>query len=491
MAIIMFSRIWGALLSIFLVPIYVKLLGVESYGLVAFYTTLSAALGILDVGLSASVIRQVAIYKTQNNKEKELKNLLFTVEILNWLIAIVAGVGIIILANPIATHWVKAKNIDANTIQQCVMLMGLVFAFQFPGSVYDGAMIGLQKQNANAILNILFTSFKAIAVLFVLYFIKSSVQLFFVCQAIVALIYTFSMRWYAYKKISNIKIAGKFSIGELKVISSFALNIAATSIVTFFITQLDKIIVSRNLEQLSYYSLAFLLAGAITLIISPMQSIIYPKLTQLVATKDIGALIKLYHKSCKWVSIIVFPIGLILIFFADEILFLWTKNEVLTTETAPILRVVVVGTLCNSMMAVPYYFTLAKGHSKYGLYQSIIFAIVTLPLLFWLNNKYGALGASFVWLIINGTAMLIFIPFINGLYFNKQELWNWFSKDFFLPLFISSLIVTLAKLSQLLFFPIVDLKYFIILVFLIIFIYVTIIPETRIFLKRYINLMSN
>ncbi|MBL0145320.1 MAG: oligosaccharide flippase family protein [Chitinophagaceae bacterium] len=91
MILILVSRIWAALVAIILVPVYVKIIGVESYGLVAFYSTLAGALAILDLGLSASISRQVAILKTQHGKEKELNDLVFSVETLNWLIAVIVG----------------------------------------------------------------------------------------------------------------------------------------------------------------------------------------------------------------------------------------------------------------------------------------------------------------------------------------------------------------------------------------------------------------
>jgi len=483
MTIILLSRVWGAALSIILVPTYVKLLGIENYGLVAFYATLASALAILDVGLSASIIRQVAIYKTQSTNEKKLKNLIFTVEVLNWLIAIVVGIGIVALSNPIATHWVMAKDLPVNTIQHCVMLMGAIFAFQFPASVYDGAMVGLQKQNANALLNILFSTIKAVGILVVLYFMQSSIELYFIWQAIVTLIYTLIMRWYVIKKITVVKFKAHFSTIELKIIWRFAGGIASTAIITFFIKQLDKIIVSRNLEQLSYYSLAFLLASSMSLITSPVLSIIYPKFTQMIALKDTVALKALYHKSCKWISILVFPIGLTLIVFAKEMVLLWTKNETLSAQTSPLLQVVVGGTICNCMMIIPYNFTLAKGNTKYGLYQNIIVAIISVPLLFWWYAKYGALGASFVWLAVNAGIVLISIPLFHHL-FLKKELWNWFKKDVFFPLLVTCTLVAGAKLFQQQFFNSVSIFTLGSLLLVISILYVLIIPETKAYFTK-------
>lgn len=485
MIIILLSRIWGAALSILLVPIYVKLLGVESYGLIAFYATLSGALAILDVGLSASVIRQVAIYKTQTNKEQQLKNLIFTVEVINWIIAIVLGISIVLLANPIAVNWVKAVHIEPITIQHCIMLMGVVFAFQFPVSVYDGALVGLQQQNANAILNIIFTTLKALGALLILFFFKPTIVSYFIWQVAITILYTFAMRIFVYKKVNAPLIKSAFSVIELRTIWRFAAGIAATAVVTFFITQIDKIIVSRNLEQLSYYSLAFLLASGITAIVTPLQTIIYPKLTQLAATQNQTALVELYHKSCKWISIIVFPIGFTLIVFAKDILMLWTKNETLTNNTTPILQVVIAGTIFNCLMIVPYYLTLAKGNTKYGLYQNIIAAIILVPLLLIWYKNYGALGASYVWLVVNLGIVLISIPLIHFFYL-KNEIWNWFKKDVCIPLIVAGVLAIGAKYLKTQFISNNSIFALAILLFVVSIIYLLVVPETNTYFKKLI-----
>lgn len=486
MVVILFSRIWGAVLAIVLVPVYVKLLGIESYGLVAFYGTLAGALALLDLGLSASISRQVAIYKTQHNKEKDLNDLVFSVEIINWAIALVVGILIVVLSNNIAIHWVKNKTLPIATIQQSVMLMGLIFAFQFPTSVYDGAMVGLQKQNANAVLNIVFTTLKALGVLLVLKFVSQRIEAYFIWQAIVTLVYTVAMRWYVKQKIKVAGVKPIFSKEQLKIIWRFAVGITGIALVTFFITQIDKIVVSRDLVQLSYYSLAFLLSSGINAIVSPMQSIIYPKLTQFVATNNNDGLVALFHKSSKWISIIVFPIGFTLLFFANEILLLWTKNETLTTHTAPILQVVVAGTLFNCMMMVPYFVTLAKGNTKYGLYQNIIAAIITVPLLFWWVSNYGALGASWVWLTVNAGIFFISIPVFNYLYFNKKQYWHWLINDVLWPLLFAGIIAFGCKYFQKQFLPNITIPYFAILMLFAMVIYLCIITETRNFIKNII-----
>ena len=51
---------WIALMGLVFVPFYLKFIGAEGYGLVGFFIVLSTSLSILDAGLSAAAVREVA-----------------------------------------------------------------------------------------------------------------------------------------------------------------------------------------------------------------------------------------------------------------------------------------------------------------------------------------------------------------------------------------------------------------------------------------------
>lgn len=474
------SRVVTAIIGIIFVPIYVKIIGAESYGLVAFYSTLVGSLAILDLGLSTAISRQIAILTTEEGKEKEIKDLIFSVEIIYWLISFVIGIGIVLLAKPISLYWINSEKIPIESIEKTVMLMGLVFAFQFPASIYNGALIGMNKQINNAITTVLFTVFKAIGVIFILIYVNSSIEAYFLWQAAITLVFTLALRIIINVQLKRTKVRANFSSLQLKKIWKFAAGMTGISLITFFITQIDKIIVSKYLllEYVGYYNLAFLLAGFINQIVSPIQPVIFPKLSSLVAQNKKQELINLYHKSCKWISIVVFPLGFTLILFAKEILILWTKNDVLATQTAPILQVVAAGTICNCMMWMPYFYLLAKGNTTFTIYQNLIAAAVLVPLLFWWTNAYGAIGASYVWLTVNAGYVVLSIPIFHSTYL-KGELWNWYKKDVAIPLVAAGILVITAKYFQGMYLPELTRISFATLLLLLSVIYFLVIPELR------------
>lgn len=72
---------WSALMQLLFIPVYIKLMGIEAYGLIGFYVTLQGALQILDFGLSPTMNREMARYSIQPEKASEARDFVRTLEI--------------------------------------------------------------------------------------------------------------------------------------------------------------------------------------------------------------------------------------------------------------------------------------------------------------------------------------------------------------------------------------------------------------------------
>ena len=443
------SKLWAAILNIILIPLYVKFLGAESYGLVAFYGVLLGSLAILDVGLSPTLSREIAIHKAKKVSVNETCDLVFTIESIYWLISIIIGFLVFFLSYPIAAYWVNSKELSIATIEKAVILMGAVIVFQWPTGLYNGALIGLEKQKVASLIYIAFASLRSLGVLAILYF-SPTIEAYFYWQLLATFFFSLSLRYFVWHYLSDKLYKPKFSKIQLMQIWKFAAGMAGISFVTFFISQIDKILVSKflPLEQVGYYSIAFSVAGGLSMLSGSLAQIIYPKLTKIVASGQTEDLVEFYHNASKWMSILSLPVGLFLIIFAPDILIIWTKNQVLTQQVTPILRIAALGTLFNNMMTMPYYLMLANGETRYTIYQNLIVALLSVPLLIWGIFNYGALGASFIWLSVNAGYIFISVPLVYRK-FLKGELWKWYLKDIALPLIkVMSILICLKILMN-------------------------------------------
>src|SRR5512143_2314514 len=133
-------------MSIIFIPLYIKFLGIEAYGLIGFFAMMQGTLQVLDLGLSQTMNREMARYTVLPDKAAEARDLVRTLEMGYWVIGIIIGVTVVVASPFIAKYWIKAGSLSTNTIQQAVAIMGLVVALQWPISLYGGGLLGLQRQ---------------------------------------------------------------------------------------------------------------------------------------------------------------------------------------------------------------------------------------------------------------------------------------------------------------------------------------------------------
>ena len=457
------GKIWGAALAILLIPQYIKYLGIESYGLVGFYGTLIGSMAVLDLGLSTTLNRELAKYKSENRLVKDIRNLTFSLECIYWSTGLFICFLIMFLSGFISSHWVKVEHLPLTEVKRSVILMGAVIAFQWPISLYSGGLTGLEKQVLNNGITIIMTTLRAAGVIIILKYFSATLQSFFLWQVSISLLYVLVMRKSLWKALPFYNMKSTFSKKQIKIIWRFAAGMTGISIVTFFLAQIDKIVLSKilTLTQFGYYTLAFTIATSITLIASPVSITFFPQFSKLIAGGEQEELKRLYHQACKLISTCIFPICFVLIFFMKDILKIWTNNSVTTENTCLMTQILLSGSLLNSLMVMPYNLLIASGWTRFTIYQNSIAAIILVPLLFLLTNKYGALGATFVWVIVNAGYIFISQPIMHRKLL-KNELFTWYWDDILVPMLPSLVVVVLIKFSLQKIFPTFQMNIFII-----------------------------
>jgi O-antigen/teichoic acid export membrane protein len=219
------------------------------------------------------------------------------------------------------------------------------------------------------------------------------------------------------------------------------------SILSVLLTQLDKIILSKilSLEMFGYYMLASVVAMSLGRIFTPIFFSIYPRFTQLVAAGREDDLIRLYHKCCQFVAVLILPVAIVMAFFSYEIILLWTHNPITAENTYRIVTIIVCGTALNGLMNPPFALQLAFGWTRLSLLKNIIAAILLVPLIIVLTLRYGAVGAATAWLILNLGCVIFEIPVMHGKIL-RTEMWSWYWKDVCVPLLVCTIVAGVGRI---------------------------------------------
>lgn len=85
---------WRALMGLAFIPLYIKYLGVEAYGLIGIFAILQAWLGLLDMGMKPALGREMARFIGGAHNAQSIRDLLRSIEIIGIAIAAAIALGI-------------------------------------------------------------------------------------------------------------------------------------------------------------------------------------------------------------------------------------------------------------------------------------------------------------------------------------------------------------------------------------------------------------
>ena len=102
------SRLWGMISVFIFVPIYIKILGIENYAVIGFYTLLLGIISFADSGLSSAIIKEFSLNKTPSYKYSVFRRM----ELLYLSICFLIVTIIFSAKGFISQHWLTSNSIS-------------------------------------------------------------------------------------------------------------------------------------------------------------------------------------------------------------------------------------------------------------------------------------------------------------------------------------------------------------------------------------------
>lgn len=437
---------YAAIMSLAFVPLYIKYLGIEAYGLIGIFAMLQAWLGLLDMGMKPTLAREMAKFTGSGHDAQSIWDLLRTIEIIAVGMAALIGLGIWMASGWLATSWVQADQIPTNVVARAFTLMGLVTAVRFVESIYTSSIAGLQRQVLQNVVTSIMATLRGLGAVGVLVWVAPTIEVFFIWQALMSLATVLVFIIVIYRILPSPLHAARFSVPALLGIRRFATGMLGITLLVLLLTQTDKMLLSRilTLEAFGYYAFAGVIAGGLFLMTAPIAAAFYPRFTELFTRQDNVALVKSYHLGAQLVTILVGSAALILMVFADRILLLWTADSALTAQVAPIMIVLALGNFLNAIMWMPYQMQLAHGWTLLTIQINTVAVVLLVPAILWVVPIYGAIGAAWVWVVLNVGYCVIGVNFMYRRILSAEK-WYWYRADVLIPIAVAATIALLSR----------------------------------------------
>lgn len=405
--------------GVLVTPLYVAYMGAEPYGLIGFFTVMQSWFGLLDLGLTPTIARETSRYHGGGLSSQAYRQLFRALSVIFLFLAILGGSAIWLASQRIASDWLKFVSLSHLEVVQAVQLIGCCVALRWLSGLYRGVIGGAEQLVWLSGFNALVATLRFVAVFASMHAFGYTPLVFFLHQLGVAVLEVGGLLWRTHGLMpQRSQLAGPigWSVAPVLPLLRFSLTIAFTSVLWIAVTQSDRLILSGilSLKDYGYFSLAVMVAGAITMITSAISVAITPRLARLHVEDKETEFIALYRRATRLVTAIAGTAAVILAVCAEPALRAWTGDLELASNAAPIMQLYALGNGVLALASFPFYIQYARGQLFFHTVGHILLAVVLLPAVIFAATHYGGKGAGLVWVLVTIAYLAGWVAFVHG-----------------------------------------------------------------------------
>ena len=397
-----------ALVAIIVVPLVVRALGHDRYGLLSLALTVFGSFSLLELGLGRTTTKFVAEYLGKGKVDR-LGSVVWTSFGLQVLIGIFGGF-LLALAAPFLAR--RVLNVPVELVEEA-QTMFFILAFSAPvvlgSSALRGALEGAQRFDlVNAIKVALNISTYLIPLIgaHINIGITGIVFLMLVVRLIATIAYLLCCLW----TFPSIRTHLSFDVFSLPFLISYAGWIALSNLIVPFLVQLDRYLIASlvSVKAVTFYSVPFEILNGLWIIPSGVAMVLFPAFSSLQA-KGNKNLADLYMRPIKYILISLGATVVLVATFSKDLLLVW-QGPMFAEKSALVLQILVTGVLINSLGWVPANLLMGFGRPDLTTKIHVIQLVIYPGAVYLLILRWGIVGAAVAFTLrVTLETVLVFI----------------------------------------------------------------------------------
>ncbi len=395
------------LVAVIAIPLIVKGLGTERFGLLTLTWVVMGYFTIFDLGLGRATTKYVA-EALGKGEDDQVPQIIWTAVTFQ---AILGIVGTLALFGSTDFLVGSVLNIPTQLLGEARDTFHLL-AFAIPvvmiSSSFSGVIEATQRFDLINVVKIPSS---------ILTYLLPLVGLFlgFNLPGIVALILLARLATLVAFMVMSHRVVPKlseYSVSFNRFYSLFTYGgwVTVSSVVSPVLVYLDRLLIGSllTIAAVAYYTAPYEAVTRLSIISFSLTMTLFPAFSTLEGVKDRQKMGKFFARSIKYVLLATGPIVILVVLFAKEILQIWLGTDFAAKSTVA-MQVLVLGVLINSLALTP--FALLQGIGRPDLPAK--FHLLELPVyigIAWiLVNEFGIAGAAGAWTVrVALDALLLF-----------------------------------------------------------------------------------
>ena len=381
--------------ALFTIPLLIQGFGTERYGLLTLFWIVIGYFGLLDMGIGRTTTKFVADRLASNHVEG-LPRLVWTSWALLMGLGVLAGVILVAMVPVLVSHVLNVpQDLREETAASFYWLAGFMpFALSIAGM--QGV---LEAQQRFDIINGIQIPAAIIGYIIPLVVLRYTQDLSVV---IVALLVSRTIVWSAFlscclRSIPLLRHRPSLSSRYVKDLLCFGGWLTVSNIVSPLMVYTDRFLIGAllTLSAVAYYTTPYSMVTQLWVIPGSLMPVLFPTFSHLVAQRN-AAYALLYRRAVKYIFLAMMPLAVALIVLADDLMSLWVGAE-FASHSAPVLALLALGVLINSLAQVPFGLIQAAGRPDVTARFHLLEVLPYFALVWWGIATYGIVGAALAW----------------------------------------------------------------------------------------------
>lgn len=345
------GQIVPILVAILAIPLLIKVLGSERFGVLALAWVVMGYFGLFDFGLGRATTKFVSEHYARDDTEP-LPELIWSSVLVHVVLGLVGGV-ILALITPWLTQ--DALNIPDALLGETRVSFYLL-AISVPLIVATAALRGvleaIQRFDLVNLIKVPASVLSYLGPLMVLYFFRGLVPVIaflMLSRAVVLLAHLLL----CLRALPVLRQGVAINLSRMKPLMFFGGWLTVSSFIGPSVVAIDRFVIGSfvSLSAVTLYTTPYEAVTKLTIFSASLLSVLFPAFSAMAVDRG-HELRRLYFRAFKYLLVMVAPMVGIILALAYELLSLWVAPE-FAPRSAPVAQWLAVGVLINVLAQVP------------------------------------------------------------------------------------------------------------------------------------------
>ena len=395
------GSIFPITIGLFSIPILLKTIGVERFGILTLIWSLIGYFSLFDFGIGRALTQGVS--KGLASKSiSEIYNLMYAGLKLTLITGFVGGLIMASLSHSLSFYWLNASPNLHLEIFYSILITSVGIPIVSYTSGLRGILEGYEDFQSINIIKIILGALNFMIPMLSALVLGSSLIYIAVSLLLTRILVLFLHFFYLNKTVRMSQIYSKGKVISRKTlleIYKFGSWMTISNVLSSLMVNADRFLLSYLLgaATIAYYTVPFDLAIRALIVPAAFSATLFPRFSNLISSNPEEAWNLLNISKQKMLKVMLFICGLIVLFSYQGLSF-WINSD-FANKSWFYLCILSLGIFFNGLSNLPYAFLQAYGKVKLTALLHMIEFIVYMIVLCFLVKTFGIAGAAYAFLI--------------------------------------------------------------------------------------------